>query len=81
MTNPDKPGFDAATPKEGRFDVSQRVLDHQTRLAILEERSQHFATKEDLQKELHGMTWKIIGAIAALVAVVYWIARNVPMSN
>lgn len=50
MTNPNKPGFDAAIPKNtGTFDVSQQVLDHQSRLAILEERSKSFATKSDLK--------------------------------
>ena len=36
----------------------------------------NYATKEDLHKELHLTTWKIIGAIALLTAAVYFLARN-----
>lgn len=52
-------------------------MDHESRLAYIEGRMESFATKEDLHKGLHDMTWKIIGAIAALVAAVYFIARYV----
>lgn len=37
----------------------------------------NYATKEDLQKELHGVTWKIIGAMGLICAAVFWMARNV----
>jgi hypothetical protein len=37
----------------------------------------NYASKEDLQKELHGTTWKIIGAITVLCGAVFWMARNV----
>lgn len=37
----------------------------------------NYTTKEDLQKELNGTTWKIIGAIALLCGAVFWMARNV----
>jgi hypothetical protein len=40
----------------------------------------NYASKEDLQKELHGTTWKIIGAIAVLCGAVFWMARNVTPS-
>lgn len=52
-------------------------MDHEGRLGYIEGKLESFATKEDLQKELNAMTWKIIGAIAALVAAVYFITRHV----
>ena len=57
------------------------MINHERRLGYIEGKLESFATKEDLQKELGAMTWKIIGAIAALVAAVVWIVRNVPLSN
>jgi hypothetical protein len=36
-----------------------------------------FATKADLHRELHGMTWRLFGGASALVGIVYWIARNI----
>jgi len=38
----------------------------------------NYVTKEDLQRELHDHTWRIIGPIAALTAAVFFIARNSP---
>lgn len=61
-------------PEVSKVDVQ---MDHESRLAYIEGRMESFATKEDLHKGLHDMTWKIIGAIAALVAAVYFIARYV----
>lgn len=57
------------------------MINHEGRLGYIEGKMESFATKEDLQKELGAMTWKIIGAIAALVAAVVWIVRNVPISS
>lgn len=37
----------------------------------------NYASKEDLHKELHATTWKIIGAIGIGFAAVFWLARNV----
>jgi hypothetical protein len=37
----------------------------------------NYVTKEDLHKELHATTWKIIGTFAVLCGTVFWIARNV----
>ena len=54
------------------------AMDHESRLAYLEGKLESFATKEDLQKQLNAMTWKIISAIAALVAAVVWIVQNAP---
>ena len=52
-------------------------MNHENRLAFLEGKAESFATKADLYQALNGMTWKIIGAIAALVAAVFFIARHV----
>jgi len=35
------------------------------------------STKAYIHKELHGMTWKLIGSASTLVAIVYYIARTV----
>lgn len=37
----------------------------------------NYATKEDLHKELHTMTWRIFGAAGLLTAAVYFIARYI----
>jgi hypothetical protein len=37
----------------------------------------NYVTKEDLHRELHATTWKIIGTFAVLCGAVFWIARNV----
>ena len=63
-------------------------IDTRDRLARIENRLDTFATKADLndlkadlyrelQQELHGMTWKLKGGASALVAAVYYIAKNV----
>lgn len=53
----------------------------QDRLVVIERDiaiiKSNYATKEDLHKELHATTWKIIAAIAALCGAVFWLARNV----
>ena len=58
--------------------LSEKVAD---RLTVLERDvaviRANYATKEDLHKELHATTWKIITAIAALCAAVFWLARNI----
>ncbi len=62
--------------------------DTRDRLARIETRLDTFATKADLNalkadlyralhKELHGMTWKLMGGASALVAAVYYIAKHV----
>ena len=38
----------------------------------------NYVTKEDLQRELHALTWRIIGAIALLNAAVFFLARSQP---
>lgn len=52
-------------------------MNHENRLAKLEERTEHLASKEDLQKAMNAQTWRIITAIAGLVASVVWITQNV----
>lgn len=54
------------------------------RVAKLEAVIPTLATKEDLlrlevkfHQELHGLTWKMIGAQAALVAAVFFIAKYI----
>lgn len=58
--------------------ASQQVL---LDLAAMRSDSKHYATKEDLHRELHASSWRIIGAMLTfgtfLVAVTYYIARNV----
>lgn len=55
-------------------DTRDRLVRIESRLENFE---RNYATKEDLHKELHSMTWRIIGACALLVAMVYFIALNV----
>jgi hypothetical protein len=72
--------------------AADRMISHmQTRIAKLEMATENtrdrltkiavqldaFATKEDLHKELHAMTWKIPGGCTLLVAAVYFIARHI----
>lgn len=67
-------GFDTA---ESSSKFQEKVMDHGERLAALEERTSHLASKEDLQKAMNAQTWKIISAIAALVSAVVWITQSV----
>ena len=53
------------------------AVDARDRLARIETRLDTFATKADLHRELHGMTWRLFGGASALVGIVYWIARNI----
>ena len=50
--------------------------DTRDRLTRIETRLDVFATKEYLHKELHAMTWKILGGCALLVTAVYFIAAH-----
>lgn len=67
-------GLDAA---ESSSKFEDKMMDHGERLAALEERTSHLASKEDLQKAMNAQTWKIIGAIAGLVSAVVWITQSV----
>ena len=61
--------------------LEEFAVDARDRLARIETRLDTFATKEDLHRELHGMTWRLFGGATALVSVVYWIARYIPYSD
>ena len=61
--------------------LEEFAVDVRDRLARIETRLDTFATKEDLHRELHGMTWRLFGGATALVGVVYWIARYIPYSD
>jgi hypothetical protein len=49
--------------------------DTRDRLVRIETRLDSIATKEDMHRELHSLTWKMISAQAALVAAVYFVAK------
>jgi hypothetical protein len=57
--------------------LEEYAVDARDRLARIETRLDTFATKADLHRELHGMTWRLFGGASALVGIVYWIARNI----
>ena len=57
--------------------LEEFAVDARDRLARIETRLVTFATKADLHRELHGMTWRLFGGASALVGIVYWIARNI----
>jgi|GEM_PF-632041 len=52
-------------------------LETRDRLARIETRLEAVATKSDLHEALHSLTWKIVGACAALVAAAYFVAKYV----
>ncbi len=57
--------------------LEEFAVEARDRLARIETRLDTFATKADLHRELHGMTWRLFGGASALVGIVYWIARNI----
>ncbi len=57
--------------------LEEFAVDARDRLARIETRLDTFATKSDLHRELHGLTWRLFGGASALVGIVYWIARNI----
>jgi len=57
--------------------LEEFAVDARDRLARIETRLDIFATKADLHRELHAMTWRLFGGASALVGIVYWIARNI----
>jgi hypothetical protein len=71
-------------PDDGRMEDRVKKLEEdlsamKTDVAVMRATQ---ATKEDLHRELHATTWKIIGCFALLCTAVFWIARNVaPASN
>jgi hypothetical protein len=59
------------------IDLEAFAVDARDRLARIETRMDTFATKADLHRELHAMTWRLFGGACTLVGIVYWIARNI----
>jgi len=57
--------------------LEELAVDARDLLARIETRLDTFATKADLHRELHGLTWRLFGGASALVGIVYWIARNI----
>ena len=57
--------------------LEEFAVDARDRLARIETRLDTFATKADLHRELHDLTWRLFGGASALVGIVYWIARNI----
>lgn len=61
--------------------LEEFAVEARDRLAGIETRLDMFATKADLHRELHSMTWRLLGGASALVGIVYWIARSVPYAH
>ena len=57
--------------------LEEFAIDAKDRLARIETRLDTFATKADLHRELHSLTWRLFGGASVLVGAVYWIARTV----
>jgi hypothetical protein len=68
--------FEASKMETRISDLEVFAVDARDRLARIETRLDTFATKADLHRELHGMTWRLLGGASALVGIVYWIART-----
>ena len=54
-------------------ETRDRLVRMETRMGIFFDT---YATKADLHKELHAMTWKLLGGASALVGIVYWVVRQ-----
>jgi len=59
------------------IDLEAFAVDARDRLARIETRMDTFATKVDLHRELHVMTWRLFGGARTLVGIVYWTAINI----
>jgi chromosome segregation ATPase len=55
--------------------LTERVSNIEARLAIVETTMATMVTKEYLERALHGMTWRIIGAITLLTGAVWFASR------
>jgi len=60
------------------------AVETRDRLARIETKLDTFATKADLQalradlhKDLHQLTWRLLGGASAMIGLVYWISKNV----
>ena len=63
--------------------LEKAAEDTRNHLTRIEVRLDSFATKSDIgaleatfHKELHGLTWRLIGVAGALVAAVYFVAKH-----
>ena len=54
-------------------ETRDRLARMETRMDIFFD---NYATKADLHKELHAMTWRLLGGASALVGIVYWVVRQ-----
>ncbi|MEX3955067.1 hypothetical protein [Trinickia sp. EG282A] len=68
----------------GFYEIRDRLSKIETRVDRLESkfdnlasRMDTFVTKEELHRELHGLTWRIMGGATVLVSGVFYIARYV----
>ncbi|SKC78479.1 hypothetical protein SAMN05445504_2403 [Burkholderia sp. CF099] len=57
--------------------LEKGYLETRDRLIKIETKMDALASKEDLHRETHSQTWRIIGVAALLVAVVYYLAKYV----
>lgn len=81
---PPEPPFDGGGGGGDNHRMEARIsaletanLDTRDRLMRIETRVEALASKEDLHRETHTQTWRIIGVAALLVAVVYYLAKYV----
>ena len=54
-------------------ETRDRLVRMETRMDIFFDT---YATKADLHKELHAMTWRLLGGASALVGIVYLVVRQ-----
>jgi len=66
--------IDVSTLKADVSTLKADVSSLKTDVAVMKS---NYVTKEDLEKAINKLTWKMYGFGTALVAVVYFIARNV----
>jgi hypothetical protein len=73
VDNPDTSGDDGGM--EARISALEKdVAAVKTDVAVIRS---NYVTKEDLHRELHGMTWRIFGFASLLAGVVFYIAKFV----
>lgn len=63
---------------EARVDTLESKVDTlEYKIDALGARMDTFVTKEEFHRELHGLTWRIMGGATLMVSAVYYIARYV----
>ncbi|PTB20545.1 hypothetical protein C9I57_11950 [Trinickia symbiotica] len=61
---------------ESKFDKLESKVDKlESKVDKLASTMDTFVTKEELHRELHGLTWRVAGGAIVLLAGVYYIAR------